>query len=208
MTTIYRKAEHMALSGVTLSGKVLDLGGHKNSPYRDLFKGEFSITTADLSSEADIQCNFELPLPISDASYDGVLLINVLEHIFEYRQLIGECARVLKPRGTIIIAVPFLFPYHASPDDFHRYTSTALERTLALAGFSDIHVQSLGSGVCAVRWALVERLLPGPFRALSLVTVPFARFFDGIITGFARAFGKKYSPSDYSLGYVASAHKS
>jgi predicted SAM-dependent methyltransferase len=48
------------------------------------------------------------PLPLQDASFDGVLLAHSLEH-FDARQglkLVKEIYRVLKPRGIAIISVP------------------------------------------------------------------------------------------------------
>ena len=205
MVTILRKAEHAALASEELSGAVIDLGGHGNSEYVKMFQGEFTRSTANLSPDADIQCDFEKPLPIPTDSYDVALLINVLEHIFEYRQLLGETHRILKPRGRIIIIVPFLFPYHASPQDYHRYTHSALERALTAAGFSDVRVTSLGSGVCAARWLFIERLLPSPVRFLSVVAVPLTDILDRAMRGLARAIGKKYQPSDYALGFKATA---
>ncbi|MEK7093330.1 MAG: methyltransferase domain-containing protein [Patescibacteria group bacterium] len=205
--TILRKEEHRVLRSIRLSGSILDLGGDKRSEYQKLFPGEYSIKTANMSdeSEPDIRCDLEKPLPVKDASYDGVLLINVLEHIFEYRRLLEESARVLKSKGKIVVVVPFLFPYHPSPNDFHRYTSSALERALESAGFSDITVAPLGSGVFAVRWVLIERLLPAPLRALSVIAGPFVAFSDRVLVRLARVLNKKYNASDYALGYVATA---
>lgn len=207
MMTILRKAEYRALRGMSLSGRVLDLGGTRSSEYHRLFTGEFSITTANLSPEADIVCDFEHPLPIESESYDAVLLINVLEHIFEYRQLLNEATRVLRPDGTIIIIVPFLFPYHASPDDFHRYTASALERALIAAQCKDVRVEALGSGVCAARWLFLERLLPGPLRFVSMFITPLATGIDWLIVAVVRALRKSYVPSDYALGFIATAKK-
>lgn len=203
--TILRKAEYRSLAGTPLSGRVLDLGGHKSSEYHRLFTGKFEITTANLSNKADIVCDFEQPLPIESKSYDAVLLINVLEHIFEYRQLLGEVARILRLGGTVIIVVPFLFPYHASPDDFHRYTASALTRALSSAGFESIRVTALGSGVCAARWVLIERLLPRFLNPLSFIINPLTAMGDWLLVGLARLLGKKYLPSDYPLGYTVTA---
>lgn len=202
--TILRKAEHEALSRIALSGRVLDLGGDRRSEYQKLFKGTYSIVTANANkdSEPDILCDLERPLPIETGSYDGVLLINVLEHIFEYRKLLAECARVIAKDGTLVVVVPFIFPYHASPHDFHRYTAEALERALTLSGFSRIEIRALGSGVFAARWVLVERLLP----ALQ-VCAPLVALADGMFSALARLFKKKYAPGDYALGYVATARK-
>jgi len=131
----------------------------------------------------------------------------VLEHIFEYRQLIGESARILKPGGTIVIVVPFMFPYHPSPRDFHRYSGEALEKSLSAAGFSAISIATLGSGVFSVRWVFLERLLPAFMRPLSLILNPLAQACDYLFARFAKLMGKKYEPSDYPLGYVVTALK-
>lgn len=205
MMTLLRTEEYRALRDITLSGRVLDLGGSKNSEYHRLFRGTFSITTANLSPNADIVCDFEKVLPIDSASYDTILLINVLEHIFEYRQLLREVARILRSGGTVIIVVPFLFPYHASPDDFHRYTAHALLRMCQVSGFEKTHIVTLGSGVCAVRWVLLERLLPRPLHFLSSIARPLVRVFDRILVGVVRLLGKKYIAEDYPLGYVVTA---
>lgn len=206
--TIYRTAEEKLLKHITLSGMVLDLGGSENAPYRRLFQGDYSISTADIpGSGADIECDFEQPLPIKAGSYDVVLLINVLEHIFEYRQLLAECHRVLKPGGRIVVATPFIFPYHPSPNDYHRYTAAALTRALASAGFSDAVPVAIGSGVFAARWLLIERLLPESVRFLSVIAAPLSSISDALLAGLARLTGRAYDRADAALGFVTTAHK-
>lgn len=206
--TILRKAEHRALKGIELSGKVLDLGGDERSSYRNLFRGSFVLTTVNLDAKTkpDIIANLEEMLPIPDASFDEVLLINVLEHVFEYRSLISECHRVLVPGGKIIIVVPYIFPYHASPDDYHRYSASALQRMLS--DFSDVQIQSLGSGVFSAKWVLFERLLPSKIQdLLAFITHPLVGFVDALFTGLARVLRKQYVPSDYALGFLVTAQK-
>lgn len=208
--TILRKAEHHALSSVPIQGRVLDLGGNTSSEYRVFLKNAAEVVTVDINPDArpDIIADLEKPLPVTDASFDTVLLMNVLEHIFEYRQLITECARVLRPGGgTICVVVPYLFPYHPSPDDYHRFSASALRKALSGAGFSDIDVVPLGTGVFAARWSLIERLLPRPLAFLSIVAVPFTKLADRIFAAAARAAGKKYLPADYALGFLATATK-
>lgn len=207
MRTILRTAEHATLSEEVLSGTVIDLGGHPNSEYAKFIRGDFRRVTANLSPDADIQSDFEKPLPMDTASYDAALLINVLEHIFEYRQLLAETHRILTTGARVIIVVPFLFPYHASPEDYHRYTRSALEKALHAAGFKDIRIVALGSGVCAARWLLIERLLPRPLQFIAPIIARASALFDGMFTKFARVMGKKYQPSDYALGFKATATK-
>ncbi len=207
--TLLRKAEYKALAGLVLTGEVLDLGGTRESAYHHLFQGTFKVSVAnnDPHAQPDLVCDFEQSLPLPDARYDGALLINVLEHIFEYRAFLGETARVLKQGGDVVVVVPYLFPRHASPDDFHRYSASALTRALMSAGFTSIHVMPLGTGVCAARWQLIERLLPAPLRSASVVAEPLTRVFDGLVFALARQMGKQYLPSDYALGFVVTARK-
>ena len=46
--------------------------------------------------------------PHKDATFDRVLVLNVLEHVFNYNHLISEMKRVLKDGGTLIGFTPFL----------------------------------------------------------------------------------------------------
>lgn len=45
-------------------------------------------------------------LPFPDATFDHVILIDVLEHLEDERPLLGEVSRVLKPDGRLIVTVP------------------------------------------------------------------------------------------------------
>ncbi len=208
--SLLRLEEHTAISGIMLSGRVLDLGGDKNSEYLRFFQGTFTTTTLNFSAEArpDILHDLEKPLPIADESYDNVLLINVLEHIFEYRALLCEAARVLKPGGSIVVVVPFLFPVHPSPEDYRRFTASALIKELEIVGLKNISVQALGSGVFASQYLLLDRLLPKPLRFLNFYTCRYvALALDKSIEWLAYVFGKEYDKRNYPLGYCVLAHK-
>ncbi len=45
-------------------------------------------------------------LPFTDASFDAVLLLDVLEHVVDQHAVIHEVQRVLKPGGTLMLSVP------------------------------------------------------------------------------------------------------
>ena len=53
-------------------------------------------------------------LSFADESFDVVISLEVMEHIPDFRRAFSECARVLKPRGKMLLSVPF----HQGPD--HR----------------------------------------------------------------------------------------
>jgi len=204
LDTLLRRAEHQALSRVSLTGEVLDLGGDSRSTYRRFFKGSAEFTLVNLSPESapDIVHDLERPLPVASAAFDGVLLVNVLEHIFNYQQLLAESARVLKPGGQIVVVVPFLFPVHPSPHDYWRFTGDALAKILADAGFRDIKITPLGSGVFSARYVALDRLMPGIVRFIGYYSCRYiALALDTLFAATARALGKKYGSADYALGF-------
>lgn len=208
--SLLRRAEQQALAGVTLSGNVLDLGGDSRSAYRSLFQGDHTFTTVNMDEKArpDVFHDLEEALPFPDQTYDGVTLINVLEHVFAYRELLKESLRVLKPGGQLVIVVPFLFPVHPSPRDYWRFTDTTLERELALLDLQDFRITALGSGMFAARYVLLDRLLPALLRLINSLTLRFlVRPLDRAFEILARVLGKKYSRTDYALGYIVVARK-
>jgi SAM-dependent methyltransferase len=208
--SLLRLEEHRALSQMVLSGRVLDLGGDKKSNYLQFFQGRFETTTLNMSEDArpDIMHDLEKLLPIEDASYDHTLLINVLEHIFNYRALLGEAKRVTRSGGSVVIVVPFLFPVHPSPEDYHRFTASALQKECEALGLQVASIETLGRGVFSARYVLLDRLLPKPLRLLSFYTLRYITYgADALFASLAKALGKKYDPREYALGYCLVAHK-
>ncbi len=208
--TLLRSAEHKALSHLTLAGSILDLGGDTRSKYRDCIQGDHTFTTVnfDQRTTPSIFHDLEQPLPIQDHSYDHVLLINVLEHIYAFHQLLGEAARVVRPGGSIIIVVPFLFPLHPSPNDYWRFSAQALQKECEKQRLVVQTITPLGSGVCAARHVMLERLLPFPIRALLFLVRPLIVLVDLVFAFIAKAFKKKYQQSDYALGFLVCAQAS
>ena len=105
-------------------------------------QGEYLLSTAE-----------QLPLP--DASFDAVFLLDVLEHVSGQSSVLCEIQRVLKPGGTLIISVPHrslmdwldslnlyaslvrathhgLFPQEIAQTGVHRHY--AVDQLLALLG--------------------------------------------------------------------------
>ncbi len=80
-------------------------------------------------------------LPLRSDSVDGILCEMVLEHVPQARIALAEFGRVLKPGGRMYLAVPFLWPYHASPHDYWRWTASGFARELL--GF-----ETLATGIC------------------------------------------------------------
>ena len=121
------------LSQMELTGKILDLGSGSDSPGYSKYmrcKEPFSIEYSDYYEEGKnlVKINLEEPFKIENGSYDIVTCFSVLEHIYNYENVIRESHRILKKGGRFIGSTPFLHVFHPDPDDYYRYTHQALIR--------------------------------------------------------------------------------
>lgn len=58
---------------------------------------------------------------------DFVTCVSVLEHVHYPQRAVKEMLRILKPGGIAYFNVPFIFPFHADPDDFYRFTYKGID---------------------------------------------------------------------------------
>jgi SAM-dependent methyltransferase len=77
-------------------------------------------------------------LPFDDASFDGVVLDNVLEHLSEPKPLLTEIRRVLRPGGVCVVGVPGPRGYAADDDHKKYYDEPLLRQVLAEARFASV----------------------------------------------------------------------
>ena len=139
-------------------------------------------------------------LPFSDGSFDVVLALNVLEHVFNHAGLVAEIYRVLACGGRTYIYVPFLIRIHPSPEDFFRYTERALRVILERGGFADIRVHAI-TGLAASLFDLAAPLTL-PLGRLRAVPAMAAVTVDAVLRRLRPA-----GVSKYVLGYTCEAVK-
>lgn len=65
-------------------------------------------------------------LPFDAATFDMIECPAVLEHVRNPSKAVAEFFRVLRPGGILHIAIPFCHPFHAYPEDHHRWTRSGL----------------------------------------------------------------------------------
>ncbi len=75
-------------------------------------------------------------LPFPDASFDSVLLDNVLEHLTAPQPLLAEIRRVLRVSGRLILGVPGSKGFARDPDHKVFYTRDSLDHCAVAAGFA------------------------------------------------------------------------
>lgn len=86
-------------------------------------------------------------LPMSSASFDGVVCLEVLEHVPDPSIVVAEIARVLRPGGRAWLSMPFLYPLHDAPFDFQRYTEYGLRRDIQRAGLEVVALRKSGHAI-------------------------------------------------------------
>ena len=65
-------------------------------------------------------------IPLVDGSVDTVTCNAVIEHVSNPADLLAEMYRVLAPGGYVQLMVPFVFPFHAYPSDYQRYSTMGI----------------------------------------------------------------------------------
>ncbi len=115
------------------SGLLLDLGCGDvplYEMYKDLTTDNICVDWSDSLHQniyLDHTANINDGIPLNDALFDTVLMTDVLEHISNPKLVMSEIARVLKPKGKLILTVPFFYWLHETPYDFFRYTEFSLK---------------------------------------------------------------------------------
>ncbi len=138
-------------------------------------------------------------LPIANASLDGVIMVSVLEHLYDPVRAVEQVARVLKPGGVYFSYAPFYHPYHASPHDYFRFTREGYR--YMLREFSQVEIVSGGNYVAVTNDVLSHAFggsRIGRGLARVFVELPMSLLF--------RAFDAKQN-SDIAVGFAALAVK-
>jgi len=137
------------LSNAPFAGKVLDIGGKKDNkrgnfrpPLNKVDSWEYLNT--DASTNPDYCCSAE-DIPIDNEQFDIVLMAEVLEHLENPSKVLQESYRITKVSGKIIATMPFLYPIHADPYDYQRWTPERIKLEFEKAGFIIEKIVPMGS---------------------------------------------------------------
>lgn len=173
------------LPGVPL-GHLLDLGCG-TAPLRPLYRSAERVVYADIerrdgSLEPFVGLDAGRGLPLRSASFDTVVMSDVLEHLAQPQQAISEVARVLRPGGRLLGNTPYLYWLHEEPHDYWRPSGFALAHVLVEAGMSDVEVHPLGGSVEVVADVAAKHL-----AALGGIGHPIGGLVGGAGSAWARS---------------------
>lgn len=167
--TPWRRANWRFLYEVTAAlpaeAVILDVGAGRGD-FAEVYKNRQSVAL-DIYPypEVDLACDLAQVNPFKPGSFDAILLMNVLEHVYEPLALLAQLLQLLKPGGVLVVAVPFMVKMHQLPVDFNRYTQFSLQRmgddlgmaVERLEGFYD-PASLLGEGLGNLKFNVLPRL--------------------------------------------------
>ena len=104
---------------ISNSARVLDIGCGAGSVSAHLVKKGYEVYGLDIQEEAVRRAqqkglkaqvyDISRKLPFTEAFFDCVLALDILEHIFDPMACLREVHRVLKPDGHVIVTLPLHF---------------------------------------------------------------------------------------------------
>jgi ubiquinone/menaquinone biosynthesis C-methylase UbiE len=134
-----------AANEVPAGARVADVGAG-DAPFRELFRHakyatlDWGQSPHEGARAVDIVASADA-IPVNDATFDAVLLTQVLEHVAEPLAVLQELHRILAPEGRLYLTAPLAWELHELPHDYYRYTSEGLRHLMQSAGFGDLTIE-------------------------------------------------------------------
>lgn len=154
-------------------------------------------------------------LPFAAETFDLVTALDVIEHTDDDLVVLREFARVLRPKGSVLIAVPAYQALWGRQDEIsahrRRYVASQLRDRLEAAGFTIRRLTYFNSvlfpAIASVR--LVKRMLPREQELKSDFTVPAPGPVNGLLAGIfgAERFALKRFDLPFGVSLLALAAK-
>jgi SAM-dependent methyltransferase len=156
--------------------------------------------------------------PLADGAADAVLSSQVIEHLPDPDAAVAEVARVLKPGGLFFASFPMLYPIHAAPHDYFRYTRWGFETMCARHGLEMVERHELSgfwyhaSTAVVIHASVLNRPAFRGFDVGALATLPLVWLFwvfHKLETFLYAALGKGVTVSrrPWTVNYVYVARK-
>lgn len=133
-------------------------------------------------------------IPFDDATFDGVVIQAVLEHVVDPYRCVQEIHRVLKPGGLVYAETPFIQQVHMGRYDFARFTHSGHRRLFRY--FAEIRSGPVGGPGMALAWSYqyfllsfaTSRIARGLLRGVARSTSFFLKYFDYYLIDKAGAY--------------------
>lgn len=113
---------------------------------------------------------------IKNESVDVINVIEVFEHVRQIEKGLQECKRVLQNGAKLIISVPFLYPIHADPGDYQRWTIQKWRYELEKLGFTIKDFEIMG-----LFFTVLTDMVKTSFKSVPKIILILCLFFYPIL---------------------------
>jgi SAM-dependent methyltransferase len=127
----------------SVNGPVLEIGSKdygSTEDFRKIYAGH-EYVGVDLAEGPGVDIVADLTAgigPLAEGHFDLVICCSVLEHTPRPWDMAANIARLVRPKGWLYIAVPWVWRYHPYPDDYFRFSHRAIESLFPAFYWSDI----------------------------------------------------------------------
>ena len=110
-----------------VEGPVLEIGSKdygSTSSFRDFYAGS-QYVGLDMSEGKDVDVIVDLCKgvgPLAENHFDLGICCSVLEHVEKPWLFAENLTRLIRPGGRLYMSVPWVWRYHAYPDDYFRFS--------------------------------------------------------------------------------------
>lgn len=206
--SLLRSELHFLIKTINISkdARILDLGSGSVSTYHKLINKSFTVDI-DVKKNPDIVMDLEndiIPKEFNNI-FDYVVAFNILEHIYNYKNVISNSYNCLKVGGKIIIIVPFLNGIHGEPHDFGRYTNYHIEKSLKEFNFSNIQISPINVGFFVLWFNFIQHYLW--FGGIRVLFYVITYFLDFLLMPFFNILFKEKIEKKLPICYFVIAQK-
>jgi SAM-dependent methyltransferase len=159
--------------------------GCGDMPYRSVIEplvGKYLGVDLEMNPKAEHHIDFDSKTTLPDNYADIILSNQVLEHVDTPSGYLQEAYRILKPGGSIILTTHGYWFYHPTPNDYWRWTSAGLRKTVEAENFkitSFFGIMGLAaSGVQLIQDAFCMKMPKFIIPPFAFVMQLFIRLFN------------------------------
>lgn len=110
-----------------VGGPVLEVGSRdygSTTSFRDLYAGvEYVGLDMSAGEGVDVVADLTRSLgPLRESHFELAICCSVLEHVEKPWLFAANLTRLVRPGGRLFMSVPWVWRYHAYPDDFFRFS--------------------------------------------------------------------------------------
>lgn len=120
------------LAEVPAAGEILELGtlrweADKPTHHKAWHAGaDWTMSDWEAGTDVDVVADAHNLAPFEDDRFDALIACSLLEHVARPWLVLQAMARVLRPGGLLYVTTHQTFPLHGYPDDYFRFSTSAM----------------------------------------------------------------------------------